>query len=614
MKYMDERLGAWQIGDAVDVGAVEFKLFFPAGADPHITSIRVPGSFQSELGQPAWDFLNAPNMVQQPHPEGTLWTYTTPLDLPAGFYEYKYLVTFDNGEVRWVSDPCTRYGGSANQNAAFVIGGSWPPATPLAQARKPLRDLVVYELHLDDFTADFRRTRAPLDAATDKLDYLQALGINAVLVMPWTTWQNPDFDWGYTPFQYFAVEHRYANDPLQPAEKLSALRKFIAACHVRDIHVIMDGVFNHVHPDFPYRHLYENRDDCPFTATAFGGQFSELQDLDFFNTCTQEFIRDVCTYWIGTFGIDGIRFDNTVNYLVPGDARGIPGLLQDIQTYNDANDIQNFSLTLEHLDVSAANLVNTTHATSFWDNSLYGECFDALWNDSLSPAFLNALDNQRFLTDKRKAPTLYLSNHDHSHVTWQAGAKSNLGAFEWYRTQPWAIALLTAVGVPMLQSGQEFAEEYRIIEDDHGTGRRVRARPLRWQLSTDSVGLAMARLYRRLLAIRQQYPGLRSTNFYPSPWSDWQTRFNPAGFGIDTQRQVAIFHRWGSSASGALQRFYIVLNFSSQSQTVRLPLPENGPWQDLLANFDGSLSLVASDNHLDLDVGSHWGHIFFRET
>jgi hypothetical protein len=47
---------------------------------------------------------------------------------------------------------------------------------------------------------------------------------------------------------------------------------------------------------------------------------------------------------------------------------------------------------------------------------------------------------------------------------------------------------------------------------------------------------------------------------------------------------------------------------------VRLPLPENGPWQDLLANFDGSLSLVASDNHLDLDVGSHWGHIFFRQT
>ncbi|HEY0582561.1 MAG TPA: alpha-amylase, partial [Chloroflexota bacterium] len=82
MKYMDERLGAWQIGDAVDAGAVEFKLFLPAGADPHITSIRVPGSFQSELGQPAWDFLSAPSLVQQPHPEGTLWTYTTPLDLP----------------------------------------------------------------------------------------------------------------------------------------------------------------------------------------------------------------------------------------------------------------------------------------------------------------------------------------------------------------------------------------------------------------------------------------------------------------------------------------------------------------------------------------------------
>jgi 1,4-alpha-glucan branching enzyme len=607
---MDSRLGAWQVGGDVTRGAVQFKIFFPNGADPRISSMRVVGSFQ---GAP-WDFLHAPEMIRSTIAEGALWSYTTPTELPAGFYEYKYLVTFDGGETRWVSDPCTRYGGSENQNAAFVIGGSDPLVTPLAGGRKPLRDLVVYELHLDDFTDDFRGSRAPMDAATDKLDYLVGLGVNAILFMPWTTWQNPEFDWGYTPFQYFAAEYRYVNDVMQPAEKLSALKNLISACHQRGIHVIMDGVYNHVHPDFPYQHLYQTRDDCPFTATPFGGTFTGLQDLDFYNVCTREFTRDVCTYWIKEFGIDGIRFDNTVNYHVAGDARGIPDLLQDIRDYVDSSGGSNFSLTLEHLSMDAASLVNGTQATSFWDNSLYQNCFDSLWNGAINPSLLDTLNNQRYLADSTKAPTLYLSNHDHSHTAWQAGARDNRGGMEWYRTQPYAIALMTAPGVPMIHSGDEFAEDHWIPEDDGGTGRRVRPRPLRWNLSKDSVGVAVARLYARLGAIRQQYPGLRSTNFYPDHWDNWQTRFNPAGFGLDTDRQVVIFHRWGPSATGHLQRFYIVLNFSGQPQQVRVPFPENGPWTDLLANFDGSWTVNITNYYLDLLVGSNWGHVFFKEN
>src|SRR5437868_14506157 len=41
---------------------------------------------------------------------------------------------------------------------------------------------------LDDFTAQYRTARAPLDAVWDKLDYLQHLGVNAIEFMPWTAW------------------------------------------------------------------------------------------------------------------------------------------------------------------------------------------------------------------------------------------------------------------------------------------------------------------------------------------------------------------------------------------------------------------------------------------
>jgi glycosidase len=298
---------------------------------------------------------------------------------------------------------------------------------------------------------------------------------------------------------------------------------------------------------------------------------------------------------------------------VPGDPRGIPDLLNDVRTYVDQHGGGNFSLTLEHLRMDAVSLVNGTQATSYWDNSLYQKCFDGLWNGTLDASTLDTLNNRRWLTDASKAPTLYLSNHDHSHVAWQAGARDNRGGFEWYRTQPYAIALFCAPGVPMFHAGEEFAEDHWIPEDDGGTGRRVRPRPIRWQLSTDSVGSSLLRLYRRLCAIRQQYPALRSTNFYPDHWDAGQTTFNSAGFGVDVARQLMLFHRWGQSDAGNLQRFYIVLNFSAQSQMVRVPLPANGQWTDLLANFDGSWKPTVTDFHLDLEVSSYWGHLFFRE-
>src|SRR5258708_37632677 len=158
MKYMDSRLGAWQVGGDITRGAVQFKIFFPTGADPHVSSMRAVGSFQDA----PWDFLHAPQLTRSTIAEGTLWSVTTPVELPAGFYEYKYLVTFDGGETRWVSDPCTRYGGSENQNAAVVIGGRGPLPAPPAGGRKPLRALGVYELRPDDFNGDFHGLSAPL--------------------------------------------------------------------------------------------------------------------------------------------------------------------------------------------------------------------------------------------------------------------------------------------------------------------------------------------------------------------------------------------------------------------------------------------------------------------
>ena len=186
MFYMANKLGAWQEDGDESQGRVSFKVFFPKGFDPEITSIRVAGSFQKQIsGNADWDFANGfPLTKDDSHPEGTFWAYTTPIPFTSDFYEYKYLVQFNDGTDRIVTDPCTRYGGSENQNAAIVVGGSRPAdnyINDLPGGRKHLRDLIIYEMNLDDLPAVYRGERAPLDVVTEKLkENLVERGFNAI--------------------------------------------------------------------------------------------------------------------------------------------------------------------------------------------------------------------------------------------------------------------------------------------------------------------------------------------------------------------------------------------------------------------------------------------------
>jgi len=601
MRYMAERCGAWQVGDDPAGGAVEFRIFIPDGADPGIEGIRVAGSFQG------WDFAGGIPLRRQAHPEGTMWSARTGR-LDAGFHEYRYEVDFGDGEQRIVSDPCARYGGFGHDNAAVVVGGSAPSANavrPLANGRRPLPDLTVYELMIDDFTAEYRAARAPLDAVADRLDHIRDLGFNAILFMPWTAWSGDGHDWGYGPAHFFSVEARYAHDLHAPAEKLSWLKRLVSECHDRDLHVIMDGVFNHVGAGFAYRALYRDPDDSPYTSEIFGGHFPGLQDLNFHELCTRDLIADACRYWIETFGIDGIRFDNTVNYHVPGDTHGLPELLAGIRAIAGPD----FSLTLEHLDISAVEVTEATGATSFWDDSLHSLTFGALWDQRVDQRLLNALNTRRWLRSPGTAPTLYLSNHDHSQVAWQAGARSNGGAMAgWFRTQPYAIALFTSTAVPLVPNGQEFGEDHFLPEDDQNTGRRVIPRPLRWKLSDDRIGRALRHLYGELARLRLAHPALRSAHMYPDVWEEWQTEFSPAGVGVDVARQAAVYHRWAMLADGEVENIVVALNFSGAEQWLAVPFPLDGTWTDLLARQD----FEVTGHRRDLPVASNWGRILLR--
>jgi pullulanase/glycogen debranching enzyme len=617
--------------DLHHTGSANFRLFVPdasldpsqyqRGRLPTIASLQVVGDFQSALGSqdwtpdPAFELPRSPFTDPEDHvTKGWLYELTTPV-LPEGFYQYKFFVTFASGQTRHVCDPCTRYGGADNQNSGFVIGGPTMDTVPLAYSR-PLHDLVIYELMLDDFTAGFRGNRPPLAAVATKLDYLQGLGVNAIEFMPWTQWPGTGYNWGYEPQDFFAVAYPYTLNPANDAEKLFLLKKLISECHRRGLHVILDGVFDHVTADgsaagFGYRWLWENPDDSPYCGNFAGAAFG--QDLDYHNRCLFDYVADVCRYWIDVFRIDGIRFDYTLGFYDPAQPNlGLPPLLARLRQYLDQQERADFPLILEHeWDYSSIDVVNTVGATSCWLDPFRGRSRQYLTQRQIEPGVMRLLDAARDFSAGRTATT-YIENHDHESLMLNAGSRG-----EWWRTQPYAIALLTAAGAPMLHNGQEFAELYSMPEDDFGAPadsqdpavRRVVPRPLRWERTTDGPGTATFALYQRLIALRRSHAGLRSPNFHPRFWNEANTQPDADGFGINQAQQTVVFHRWGPAEDGRLEKFYIVLNFSPWPQTVAVSFPEDNGWIDLLSGWQPPVM----DNWLRFEVGSNWGHIFYKK-
>jgi pullulanase len=603
-------------GAVVTDHTVEFRLFFPDvakdpaqyenGGLPRIKDIRVTGTFQGRLGSTPWNLQQAPALTPHDHPNGILYTGAINA-LPDGFYEYKYFVTFENGTSRWCTDPCTRYVGTEFENAGFVIGGNDTAVVPIAQ-RLPLSNLVIYELMVDDFTADYRAGRAPFDAVRDRLDDLQSLGVNAIEFMPWTAWRGGAFSWGYDPFLFFAVENRYIEDPTEPLDRLYRLQRLVNELHARNIHVIMDGVFNHVSagvtPDtgFPYHWLYQDPAESPFTGGFAGGGYFE--DLDYNNGCTEQFIRDVCQFWLDAYQLDGIRFDYTLGFYQPGTlSKGIPKLVADLKTHLATQGRQNVALILEHLTdnrYAAIDATNTIDASACWYDRFLFDVPDAAGSQHPGGPIMRVLDTSRDFAPS-KGPVVYIENHDHSTVVNRLGGRSR-----WWKMQAPLIALLTCPGAVMLHNGQEFGDDQWL--PDGGSGR-VQPRPLSWDLSTDDVGRWLRTLHGQLIQLRHDHPALQSPQFYPADYDERDVQFNAQGYGVHQGLGVVIYHRWGNGLDGHLERFIVVVNFSDADRWIDIPFSTNGTWVDVLN--DESVQ-VQGWRLGGTKVPSNWGKVFWQ--
>lgn len=201
--------------------------------------------------------------------------------------------------------------------------GDGPPRVPLA-------DTVLYELHVKGFTQQhpgvppaLRGTYAGL-ASPAALDYLQALGVTAVSLLPVhhradeARLQHAGLSnyWGYSTIGFFAPEARYAagQDGGSPVREF---RDMVKALHARGIEVILDVVFNHTAetdeegPTLSFRGIdnalyYRLRADDPALYENWTGCGN---CLDLSEPRVLQFVMDALRYWVQEMHVDGFRFD-----------------------------------------------------------------------------------------------------------------------------------------------------------------------------------------------------------------------------------------------------------------------------------------------------------------
>ena len=525
---------------------------------PNATSVFVPGTFTS----PTWQTTATPLAKELP---GGVWNGVWSADVSAAApgQQYKYYINYSGGGI-WKQDPRARLvtysGSSAGANSiiydpsAFNWAGDGltPPA---------LNDLFVYELHVGTFPASSAPSK--FVAATNQLDYLKSLGVNAVELMPIAEFPG-DNSWGYNPAQPFAVENiGYGGT--------DGLKTFVQACHAHGLAVLLDVVHNHYGPsDLDMWNFDGYSGGGPIGGGIYFYQSNTNLEItpygdtrpNFSSQQVRNFIQDNFSMWLGECHVDGFRWDT-------------PGLMMNADNYgyiSDASTLINVINGMIHTNYPgkisiAEDVYNYDGFDSAWDTSFPGYFTPALTAASDSGRDMNVISNAvqynvRYGGQAGSGRVTFLESHDVvgdlnggvrlvtaiDSVTpnsYRARKLSTLGA----------VVTLTAPGVPMIFQGQEMLENQSFDS----------SRPVDW--SKTNTYSQIVQLYRDLISARRNLNG-----YTPGLEGD-----QCGVFQVDNINKLVAFHRWKSSAPN--QDAVVIAHFANSNlNNYALNFPSAGNW------------------------------------
>ncbi len=155
----------------------------------------------------------------------------------------------------------------------------------------PLKDYIFYELHTGAFTPE-----GTFEGIGKKLDYLKALGITAIELMPVAQFPGSR-NWGYDGVFPFSVQHSYGG--------AAGLQQLVNVCHAKGLAVVLDVVYNHVGPEGNYLSQYGQY----FTAKYKTPWGDALNFDDAGCDEVRRFFIENALMWLRDFHIDALRLD-----------------------------------------------------------------------------------------------------------------------------------------------------------------------------------------------------------------------------------------------------------------------------------------------------------------
>lgn len=420
----------------------------------------------------------------------------------------------------------------------------WVKERPLFDSSQ---EAVIYEAHVRDLTSHpesgvmHRGKFLGLTEAGTKtlngyptgLDYITSLGVTHLQLMPFFDYGSVDeakesesnYNWGYDPVHYFAVEGSYASSAEDPASRIIELKAMIQALHDRGIRVIMDVVFNHTYdalttplgqfvPDYYYRHL---EDGTLADGSACGNDTASERAM------MRKLMIECVTYWADEFMVDGFRFDlmglhdvTTMNQIRKALDRIDPSILVIGEGWDLDTPLAVQEKANQH---NARKMPRIAQFNDAIRDGVRGDVFiedlpgwisgNADLTANVKRGIAGGVTSQSF-ADEPNQVVNYVECHDNL-TLWDKLAATNPEDDETTRRRRHRLAtsiVLLGQGIPFLHSGQEFFRTKDGNENSFKSGEAINR--LDWtqaERETPSVEYVKG-----LLRLRKQYPLFRLEN------------------------------------------------------------------------------------------------------
>lgn len=335
---------------------------------------------------------------------------------------------------------------------------------PGSATRNWWQDAVFYEIFVRSYSDSDGDGIGDFNGITQKLDYLQSLGVTALWLMP--IHPSPSYH-GYDVTDYYAVNPAYGT--------MEDFKRLLSEAHGKGINVIIDFVPNHTssaHPFFqsaqdpqsPYRNYYIWSETDPGQSGTYGGSawhktdsgyyyglfWSGMPDLNYTNPEVTAEMQKAAKFWLTEVGIDGFRID-AVKHLVEQDGK---------QENTPANHEWLKQFYLFYKDVNPkAYTVGEVFGAGGTLIKMYRNETDHIFNFELASGILNSAGKGAnssinsgikftLAADTDGNYATFLANHDQVRVINTLGGDVNKAKLA-------AALLLTSPGTPFLYYGEE---------------------------------------------------------------------------------------------------------------------------------------------------------------